>query len=388
MKINNFWQLLLLFGAVEMKKESSKSRFDRRCVEMVRNVLEGRSTIKGEVYKTRDPKMYHRLIHTVVENHELLLDVIKKCKYMEDDQELGIVKCFEIIDRRIRNTRMYKKFMKALNGRKLRLTKPCVFVRINALKNGTEEDISTLSYEKTCIEGVYKVLDSKDMISSPGYRDGKFIIQNISSCLPAYILNPREGSRVIDTCSAPGNKTSQLSMIMKNTGKIYAFEKSESRAKTLQLQLERLGVSNTEVIEGDFMKASPEDFKNIDYILCDPSCSGSGMHLGYRKDEKRIESLKLFQIAIVKHAFKFEPEKLVYSVCSDHKEEGEEVVEEVLKDSAYELEDISRFWSASCPFESPFSQEVIRCKRNDKGATGFFVALFTKKKPCQVSGAR
>ncbi|AFN83276.1 Nop2-like nucleolar protein [Encephalitozoon romaleae SJ-2008] len=362
------------------KEESSKSRFDRRCVEMVRNVLEGRSTIKGEVYKTRNPKMYHRLVHMVVENYELLLEVIKKCKYMEDDRELGVVRCFEILDRRIRNTRMYKKFMKALDGKKLKLTKPCVFVRINTLKNGTERDIEFLSPKRTCVEGVYKIVDSKDMIFSQEYKDGKFVIQNISSCLPAYILNPKECSRVIDTCSAPGNKTSQLSMIMKNTGRIYAFERSETRAKTLQDQLERLGVSNVEVIENDFMKASPDDFKDIQYILCDPSCSGSGMHLGYKMDEKRIESLKLFQIAIVEHALRFKPERLVYSVCSDHKEEGEEVVDEVLKNSDYELEDISTFWSSSCPFEFPFSHKVIRCKRNDNGATGFFIALFVKKK--------
>ncbi|ADM11790.1 Nop2-like nucleolar protein [Encephalitozoon intestinalis ATCC 50506] len=362
------------------KKENSKSKFDEKCVEMVRNVLEGRSTIKSEVYKTKDPKMYHRLVHMVVENYDLLLEVIKKCKYMEEDQELGVVKCFEILDRRLKNTRMYKKFKKALDGRKLKLTKPSVFIRINPLKNGTEKDIDFLKHEKTCIDGVYKILDSKDIVFSEEYKNGKFLIQNISSCLPAHILNPDEGSRVIDTCSAPGNKTSQLAMIMKNTGKIYAFERDKARAKTLKIRLERLGVNNTDVIEEDFMKTNPEDFKDIRYILCDPSCSGSGMHFGYKMDKERIEGLKSFQVGIVKHALKFKPEKLMYSVCSNHKEEGEEVVEEILKDSEYELEDISMFWGPSCPSEFPFSRNVIRCRRDDNGATGFFIALFRRKK--------
>ncbi|CAD25564.1 NOP2-LIKE NUCLEOLAR PROTEIN [Encephalitozoon cuniculi GB-M1] len=362
------------------KKESSKLQFDKRCIEMVRHVLEGRSTVKQEVYKMKDPKMYHKLVHMVVENHDLLLDLIKRCKYMEDDRELGVIRCFQILDRRIRNTRMRRKFMKALGGRKLKLTKATVFVRINTLRGGTEEDIGFLDYEKSCVDGVYKILDSKNIVFSEGYKNGKFVIQNISSCLPAHILDPEEGSRVIDTCSAPGNKTSQLAMIMRNTGKIYAFERSKNRAETLRAQLFKLGVSNTEVVEDDFMNANPEDFEGIRYILCDPSCSGSGMHLGYKMDKERIEGLKSFQIEIVRHALRFRPEKLVYSVCSDHREEGEEVVEEILRSSEYELENISMFWSSAHSSGFSFSQDVVRCRRDESGAIGFFIALFVRKK--------
>lgn len=364
-----------------VEKESSKLRFDRRCVEMVRRVLAGRSTVKREVYREKDPKMYHRLVHTVVENYELLADVIKKCKYMEEDPELGVVRCFQILDRRVRNTRMRKRFAEAMGGKGLRFTRQAVFVRINTLRNGTEADIGSLEHEKTCVEHVYKILDSKDITACEGYRDGRLVIQNISSCLPAYILRPERGSVVIDTCSAPGNKTSHLSMIMENTGKIHAFERSPSRAQMLEAQLDKLGVRNAEVEKSDFMDASPDDFPAVRYILCDPSCSGSGIHLGYKKDEKRVKGLKAFQIGIVRHALRFSPERLVYSVCSDHEEEGEEVVEAVLKDSGYELEDISMFWGSSSSSGFPFSQKVIRCKGDGSGAAGFFIALFVRKRP-------
>ena len=361
------------------EKESSKLRFDRRCVEMVGLVLSGRSTVRREVYKEKDPKMYHRLVHTVVENHELLTDVIRKCKYMDDDRELGVVRCFQILDRRVNNTRMRKRFLRALDGRELRFTRQAVFVRVNTLRAGGEADVGAMRHEKTCVEYVYRVLDSKDVSSSEGYKAGRLVIQNISSCLPAYILSPEKGSVVIDTCAAPGNKTSHLSMLMENTGRIHAFEKSPSRARTLEAQLEKLGVENTGVVEGDFMDARPDDFPGVRYVLCDPSCSGSGIHLGYKKDEGRVEALKAFQMGIVRHALGFRPERLVYSVCSDHEEEGEQVVEAVLGDSEYELEDISRFWAESSSSGFAFSHKVIRCRGGESGAAGFFIALLVRK---------
>lgn len=39
-----------------------------------------------------------------------------------------------------------------------------------------------------------------------------------ASCFPAFLLSPTQGSHVIDTCAAPGNKTSHLASIMNNIG--------------------------------------------------------------------------------------------------------------------------------------------------------------------------
>ncbi|KAF1741545.1 hypothetical protein MXB_3757 [Myxobolus squamalis] len=50
---------------------------------------------------------------------------------------------------------------------------------------------------------------------------GEAILQDKASCIPPYILNPPADSCVLDCCAAPGNKTSQLSEIMKNKGLIH-----------------------------------------------------------------------------------------------------------------------------------------------------------------------
>lgn len=362
-------------------KNPNRSNFDSKCIEKIRLVLENRSTVKREVYKEHNPRMYHRLVQMVVENHDLLLRTIRRCKFMENDPEMGVVKCFQILEKKLKNARMRRRFVDAMEGQQLKHTRNPLFVRINTLRGGGKEDLDGLDPEETSVENVYKIANPGCINNLKAYEEGKIVIQNIASCLPAYILNPERHSRVIDTCSAPGNKTSHLSMIMGNTGKIHAFEMDPDRADTLRAQLNRLGVTNTEVFHGDFTASTPEDFEPVKYILCDPSCSGSGIHLNYTADQGRISNLKTFQTKIVQHALRFRPEKLIYSVCSEHKEEGEEVVEEILRDSEYNLEDISSFWTSDVSFGFPFSHKVIRCKSNSEcGSIGFFVALFVRRK--------
>jgi len=54
------------------------------------------------------------------------------------------------------------------------------------------------------------------------YTSGKIILQDKASCFPASILAPpvSDNTVAIDATSAPGNKTSHLSALMKNKGKV------------------------------------------------------------------------------------------------------------------------------------------------------------------------
>ena len=46
-----------------------------------------------------------------------------------------------------------------------------------------------------------------------------FLLQ--ASCLPAFLLAPPPGSKVIDCCAAPGNKTTHLASLMGNVGYVF-----------------------------------------------------------------------------------------------------------------------------------------------------------------------
>jgi putative methyltransferase len=79
-------------------------------------------------------------------------------------------------------------------------------------------------------------------------KQGKIIMQDKASCFPAFILNPPKGATVIDGCAAPGNKTSHLSSIMENTGKIFAFDADKRRLETLKRLSQRAHCSSKSLL--------------------------------------------------------------------------------------------------------------------------------------------
>ena len=236
--------------------------------------------------------------------------------------------------------------------------------------------------------------------------EGKIILQDKASCFPAYILNPPSGSTVIDGCAAPGNKTSHLYMIMGNTGKIFAFDMDRKRLDTLERLTGRAGCTNIHPTHGSFLEINPKDekYKNVQYILLDPSCSGSGIvgrmdHLTKditsssppisqeeqeetpETEEERVEALAEFQQSVLLHAFSFpNVKKVVYSTCSKHDLENELVVQSVLKQSRnWRLaKDIFPQWPRRGREIIKGNKHVIRTLPEEDKTIGFFVALFEK----------
>lgn len=414
------------------KLEQRQQKFYKQLAAMVSTINGKRSTIKTEVYKTSAPKRFHALLHKVLLNYSVLREIVKKTNFMKNIP-LGAVIAYEILAGKIRNDGFRRQFKRLLGDRVLKTAHSRTFVRINTLK-GTEEDLSEFILRKTCIPHVYEVLDSeecpgacedaedsptsiesydedieysdwaedvenspnsetgsktlqgekptfrkiKDLFTSPEVMD-KIKVQSFSSCLPAFILSPEPNSTVIDAAASPGNKTTHLCSIMGNTGRIFAFERNRQRYSTLVEQIGKYGATNVTAVHKDFLKASPEEY-SADYVLLDPSCSGSGIHINYKKDQKRIDALRNFQAMMLNHAFKFRPKAIVYSVCSRHREEGEEVVKEALeKHLDYDLEPIGDFTGERGHEGYDFKDKVVRTGSRDDNDIGFFVALFRRR---------
>lgn len=125
-----------------------------------------------------------------------------------------------------------------------------------------------------------------DFTKIEAYKSGSIILQDKASCFPAYLLDPgRRSGDVIDSCAAPGNKTTQLAAILgthsPSPGKIFAFEKDKNRASTLERMVKLAGADDLiQIGKGqDFLKVNPdsETYRNVRALLLDPSCSGSGI---------------------------------------------------------------------------------------------------------------
>ncbi|NXE67046.1 NSUN5 methyltransferase, partial [Calcarius ornatus] len=172
------------------------------------------------------------------------------------------------------------------------------------------------------------------------YTSGHIILQDKASCLPAFLLGPVAGSHVIDACAAPGNKTSHLAAILKNKGQIFAFDVDPKRVAVMNTLLARAGVTGCQLLQQDFLTVDPRDrkYSRVTHILLDPSCSGSGMVTRGPGEEaapsaERLQALAGFQRRILSHALSFPAlQRLVYSTCSLHQEENEDVVQAVLQE--------------------------------------------------------
>ena len=184
------------------------------------------------------------------------------------------------------------------------------WIRINTLKTTLEDQLETtfLGYERSTTVSAVRTRHSKslfidghvpnliatspnvDLTKSDAYKSGAIIFQDKASCFPAYLLDPLpEDGDIIDSCAAPGNKTTHVAAILLSHNAepdecsqvIHAFEKNKGRAETLEKMVNLAGSGTwTKVHPGqDFLKSDPKSaaFKNVGALLLDPSCSGSGI---------------------------------------------------------------------------------------------------------------
>nr|CAB3264457.1 probable 28S rRNA (cytosine-C(5))-methyltransferase [Phallusia mammillata] len=231
-----------------------------------------------------------------------------------------------------------------------------------------------------------------DLHDHPLYTNGKIIFQDKASCMPAQILDPQPDTDVIDACAAPGNKTSHIAALMKNTGKLFAFDLDDKRLKTMNKLLAKAGVKNCTTKCQDFLLVNPSDpmYSKVSSLLVDPSCSGSGIVSRLSKlvdkqssdTETRLTALSDFQTKVLNHALLFpHAKRIVYSTCSVHEMENEAVVKKVLaQNPKFMLQQSMPSWKRrGNPTTGLEAEKLIRCDPVNDQTNGFFVALIVKK---------
>jgi len=217
-------------------------------------------------------------------------------------------------------------------------------IRVNSLKIKTKElqiRLNQKGFELKPIKWVsyaFKILKETYNIGSlHEYLQGYFYLQKVASMLPPIILDPKLNDVVIDMCAAPGGKATHLSQLMNNTGTLILIDRNKNRIPALEINLRRMGVINSIVLNLDAVNLSNLNVK-ADKILLDAPCTGEGL---IRQDPSRKKSRSIRDIeriaSIQKHLLKSgllslkSGGKLLYCTCSIAPEENELVVNEILK---------------------------------------------------------
>lgn len=264
---------------------------------------------------------------------------------------------------------------------------PSLCLRTNTLKNTRDELLAILESEGVVAEasewtpeGI--VCHSAPALSSlQSLRTGLFQIQDESSMLVAHVLAPQPGEFVIDTCAAPGGKTTHIAALMGNKGRIIATDIYNHKLLLIKENAERLGISIIENQELDATKIGTKFSGQADRVLVDAPCSGLGVlrrkaDSRWRKEESMLKELPRLQREILHSAADCVKVGgvLVYSTCTTEPEENQAVVESFLRSrSEFVLQKTGEFLPVA-----GHDAEMVQLWPHVDHVDGFFIARLTR----------
>ncbi|KAJ3251106.1 hypothetical protein HDU77_006135 [Chytriomyces hyalinus] len=271
------------------------------------------------------------------------------------------------------------------------------------LARSSDPDVNSSSSAEECISvddmfSDFLVIPTglfADIKGCPILTEGKLIFQDKASAYGIRHLTSliAETDQIIDSRAGCGINSSYLASLMKNKGKLFAFESRTSRIKSLKLRLDNQRVKNVEVIEEDFVSSDATDakFAEVTTILIEPPNSGTAIvdKLGYllqeeefpndQQSQKDLTSLKRRQSNMLQHAFTFPSVRtILYMTRTLNKDENETMVNEF-------LEKLKGEWELNCVLPDiivtqEHEWEIEDCLKIKPTRTGngVFVACFTK----------
>ncbi len=157
----------------------------------------------------------------------------------------------------------------------------------------------------------------------PGFAEGGFWVQDAAAALPARLLAPATGMRVLDLCAAPGGKTAQCAAA---GARVTAVERDPARLDRLRENLTRLRLP-ADLVCADATQWQPP--AAADAVLLDAPCSATGTirrhpDIPHLKRPRDLPPLILQQDRLLDAACAaLRPGgRLLYAVCSLLAEEG------------------------------------------------------------------
>lgn len=229
----------------------------------------------------------------------------------------------------------------------LETTAPEVSVRVNRRKCGAA--LPKVAEGGTpvpwCADGFY-LPERPDFTHDPALHQGCYYVQDASSMAIAEVVGqllaklPEEALqslRYLDSCAAPGGKTTAAMAALPPTALVVANEYDYRRAEILKENILKWGGNNAVVARGDTarFRQLPEWFH---IVAADVPCSGEGM---MRKDEtaraqwtpRLVEECAARQREILDNLWEtlLPGGYLIYSTCTFNRAENEEVMDYMLR---------------------------------------------------------
>lgn len=193
-------------------------------------------------------------------------------------------------------------------------------------------------------EGAYFLSGVDGLGSLEGFLEGAFTVQDVSSMLAVQAADIKTGDFVMDICAAPGGKTM---LAAEKAGKVLSRDVSYEKVSVIEENLQRMQLSDkvkTQVHDATIFDETMQE--KADVVLMDVPCSGLGV-MGKKRDIKynispeSMESLGKLQKDIIAGSWQYVKKGgvLLYSTCTIHKAENEEMVKYICENFPFTLEE-------------------------------------------------
>ncbi len=220
----------------------------------------------------------------------------------------------------------------------------------------------------------------------PLFIDGAVEVQDEGSQLLGFLLAPRRGEMVCDFCAGAGGKTLLLGALMRNTGRLYAFDVAARRLANLKPRLARSGLSNVhpQLISNERDVKLKRLAGKFDRVLVDAPCSGLGTlrrnpDLKWRQTPTDLEELAAKQASILEAAARLAKPggRLVYATCSLLAAENEAVADAFAdRHPEFRALDVDTLLAEQkVPLQTG---PTLRLDPARHGTDGFFAAVFER----------
>jgi len=264
-------------------------------------------------------------------------------------------------------------------------------IRVNTLKTNRKE------LKQKLIDKGYEVRDGriadilyikklKGLLSEELFNNGNFVVQDEAPAVIAHILQPKEGEKILDICSAPGGKTTHIAQLMNDNGEIVATDIHEHRVGLVEQLAEKLGVKSIKAQCMDATEYNPEFEEKFDGIVADVPCSGLGVirkkpEIKWTANEEEKTDLVEIQMAILNNAKRYLKKggRVVYSTCTLNLEENENIVKMFLEENKdFKIKNVEEYIPEELKSSIRPEGWLIFLPNQEK-TDGFFACVLEKK---------
>ena len=160
---------------------------------------------------------------------------------------------------------------------------------------------------------------------------GEFVVQDEASQLVTLLCGTNPGPMVLDTCAAPGGKTTAVAATIEGRGRVVACDVRDRRMALLRRTIAATGATNVSLVQADVTAPLPFAAR-FSTVIVDAPCSGLGTlrrdpDIRWRRSLDDLTVLADAQRTMLDNAAVVVAPggRLVYATCSTEPEENEQV---------------------------------------------------------------